>query len=421
MLGLIFADLRRLWLGSLFVSLIVALAVALGVTVILQERAIRVGSARAAEKFDLVIGAPGSETQLVLSSVFLQPSPLPLMSGDILAKLSKDERVAWVAPIGFGDSYGESPIVGTTIPLVENIASGFSEGRIFAKEGEAILGAHTALRLGDTIKPTHGTAETGGHTHTEMAYTAVGRLKETGTAWDRAVLVPIQAVWHIHGMEGGDHDQEDHVGEAAGHDEGEDHDDHEAHPDAPIVEDWQLGEVPGLPALLVKPKNFAGAYKLRQEYRKETSVAVFPAEVLTKLYATLGDAKLVLVAVAYGAQILVAAALLLVTVMHINQRRRQIGALRAFGVPRGALFSIVWLEQFCLLATGIVIGFAGGYAAAQFIATMLRGQSGVRMPVEFASDDVSLAIMLVVASAILAAVPAILAYRQPPASALRAQ
>ena len=46
----------------------------------------------------------------------------------------------------------------------------------------------------------HGTAEDGGQTHTELAYRIVGRLKPTGTSWDRAILVPIQAVWHIHGM-----------------------------------------------------------------------------------------------------------------------------------------------------------------------------------------------------------------------------
>lgn len=72
MLRFILADLTRFRLGAVVVVLIVALAVALGVAVTLQERALRLGSARAAEKFDLIIGAAGSETQLVLSSVFLR-------------------------------------------------------------------------------------------------------------------------------------------------------------------------------------------------------------------------------------------------------------------------------------------------------------------------------------------------------------
>ena len=48
MIRFILADLRRLWAGSLVVVLLVALATALGVSVILQERALRLGSARAA-------------------------------------------------------------------------------------------------------------------------------------------------------------------------------------------------------------------------------------------------------------------------------------------------------------------------------------------------------------------------------------
>lgn len=450
MIRFILADLRRMWLGSLVIALIVALAVALGVAVTLQERALRLGSARAADKFDLVIGAAGSENQLVLSSVFLQPSPLPLVDGDVLAKLSSDPRVAWAAPIGFGDTFNNYPVVGTTTPLVNNVSSGFAEGSVFDREGEAVIGSAVALRIGSEIKPTHGTVETGGHTHTELAHRVVGRLQPTGTAWDRAILVPIQAVWHIHGLGVEDHDEHEHehdhdhedgtVADAGGdhvddhaHEEGEDHDhahgheeehDHEhgeghaAHADALLNESWGEG-VPGLPAILVKPKTFADAYKLRQEYRQEPTLAVFPGEVLTRLYATLGDAKLVLVAVAAGSQVLVAASLLLVTVMHISQRRRQIGALRAFGAPRGALFGIVWTELFGLVLAGIVTGFAVGYGAARLISNRLMAESGVNMPVGFEKGDITLAAVLLVVAAVLAAIPAVMAYRQSPASALR--
>jgi putative ABC transport system permease protein len=423
MIRFILADLRRLWMGSLVVVLLVALATALGVSVVLQERALRLGSARAADRFDLVIGAGGSETQLVLSSVFLQPSPLPLMSGEVLGKLAADPRVDWAAPIGFGDSFSGFPIVGTTTMLAQNLSGGLTEGKVFAREGEAVIGAAVNLPLGGEIKPMHGSLEEGGETHTELVYHIAGRLRPPGTAWDRAILVPIQAVWHIHGLEA-----EEHAGEAAEaeheHEEaGADHDAHEHHgepdPDAVLEETWTAG-APGLPAILVKPKTIADAYKLRQEYRSGNTVAVFPGEVLTNLYATLGDAKQILVAVASGAQLLVAASLVLVTVIHIGQRRRQIGALRAFGAPRGAIFGIVWLEFFFLVAVGIGLGFAFGYAAALTLSGMFSETSGIAMPVGFAREDAGLAGILLAFAAILAALPAVLAYRQSPAQALRA-
>ncbi|MEI2298466.1 ABC transporter permease [Ensifer sp. MJa1] len=410
MIRFILADLREHWLGSVVVVLIVALAVALGVAVTLEERALRLGSARAADKFDLVIGAAGSENQLVLSSVFLQPAPLPLIDGTVLPRLTSDPRVAWAAPIGFGDSFSGYPIVGTTTSLVDNLSGGLAEGELFAREGEAVIGASVALKLGDVIKPMHGSAGEGGHTHGELAYRAVGRLKATGTAWDRAILVPIQAVWDIHGMR---HDADEHQGGR------EDEHDHGAvDPNAPINESWGI-EVPGVPAILVKPRTIADAYKLRQEFRQGATLAVFPAEVLTRLYATLGDAKRVLFAVAVGSQALIAASLLLVTIMHIGQRRKQIGALRAFGASRNALFSIVWLQLFALVAMGISTGFAIGYGAAIVISRMVADGSGVNVPVDFAPDDIRLAVVLLAFAAALSALPAILTYRQPPATALR--
>ncbi|MND24345.1 FtsX-like permease family protein [Agrobacterium tumefaciens] len=481
MIGFILADLRRLWLGGAVVVLLVALATALGVAVTLQERSLRLGSARAADKFDLVVGAAGSETQLVLSSIFLQAAPLPLVDGAVLTRLAADPRVAWAAPVGFGDSFSGYPIVGTTTSLVGNTTPGFTEGRMFALEGEAVLGAAVNLSLGAEIKPMHGTAETGGHTHTEIAYTVVGRLQPTGTPWDRAILVPIQAVWHVHGLgqdhghdhgeaegvnhadaDGGGHqaDGRDHAHDHA-HEDGEHHEDGDTHsegeaghdhavvqtgaqqgqnevpasnassghaeadhhggidPDAPIVETFGEG-LPGLPAILVKPKTIADAYRLRQEYRSGNTLGVFPGEVLTGLYATLGDAKMVLSAVAAGSQGLVAAALMLVTVIHIGQRRRQIGALRAFGAPRGSVFAIVWLELFFLVALGVGIGFLVGLGAAHIGAQLFTARSGVILPVGFTGEDLRLALFLLGFTAVLAAIPALLAYRQSPAAALRA-
>lgn len=425
MIRFILADLRRLWAASLVIVALVALATALGVTVTLQERTLRLGSARAADKFDLVVGAPGSETQLVLSSVFLQPAPLVLLPGEVLHRLSADPRVAWVAPIGFGDGYKGYPIVGTTTVLVSGTTTGFLDGQMFAKEGEALIGSAVKLEVGSEVHPMHLEAGGQSHEHKELAYRVVGRLKPTDTAWDRAILVPIQAVWHLHGL--GVHHDADHAAEADHHDDhDDDHDeDHDEHhhghldPAAPIDENWQ-GELPGSPALLVKPKTIGDAYKLRQEYRSNhETLAVFPAEVLTRLYSTLGDARKVLMYVAYGAEGLVAASLMLITLIHVNQRRRQIGALRAFGAPRGAVFGIVWGELFAIVVVGVGAGFGIGYTVAKVLAVSFTADSGVALPIEFTTGDLGTAALLLGFAAVLSALPALIAYRQPPAKALR--
>ena len=59
-LPVVMADYRRNRLLLAITFALIALAVAIGVGVIAQERALRQGSARAADDFDLLIGAPGS-------------------------------------------------------------------------------------------------------------------------------------------------------------------------------------------------------------------------------------------------------------------------------------------------------------------------------------------------------------------------
>jgi putative ABC transport system permease protein len=406
MIRFILSDLRRMWAGALVVVLLVALAVALGVAVTLQERGLRLGSARAADKFDLIVGAAGGPTQLVLSSVFLQAAPLPLLPGETLQKLSSDPRVKWAAPIGFGDSVRDQPVVGTTTTLIAETAKGFADGRMFAQEDEAVAGAATDLAIGATVVPMHGLAGESTHQHADVRYRIVGKLKPTSTAWDRAILVPIQAVWHIHGL--GEHDA---------HDE---HDHHGFDADAALHEDWSDAELPGLPAILVKPKTIADAYKLRQDYRAAPTQAVFPAEVLTALYATMGDARAVLAAIAIGAQVLVAAALILVTVVHVGQRRRQIGALRAFGAPRGAVFALVWGELMALIGAGVALGYALGWGVSAALGAGFTAKNGVVLPVGFVPEDGIGVLALLGFAALLAAVPAWRAYAEPTVDALRA-
>lgn len=427
MIAFILADLRRFLSGAVAIVVLLALSVALSSVVTLQERAVRLGTARASDKFDLVIGAAGSDTQLTLSSVFLQPSPLPLMSGAMLETLAKDERVAFAAPIGFGDSAMGFPIVGTTTPLIAALSPKLGEGAMFSRLGEAVIGSAVDLPIGSKVNPMHGTVETGGHAHTEVSYRVSGKMAPTGTAWDRSILVPIRTVWQLHGMTAHeDHDHDEHLkkpGNGFGVLSNEDphkHDHaHDIDVDAAIDENFHA-DSPGVPAILVKPKSIADAYRLRQEYRSDRTLAIFPAEVLTRLYSTLGDARSLLLGIAVGTQVIVIFALLLVAVMHIGARKRQIGALRALGAPILSIMAIVWGELFFLLLLGILLGLVIGYAVAHAITAWLTATTAVQMPVEFALGDVWLAAGFIIVAAVVALIPALMTLRMSPAAALRA-
>lgn len=69
----VLADLRALRWVAWIAPLLVAIAVSVGVALSAQERGLRQATAQAASDFDLLIGAPGSQTQLVLTTVYLNP------------------------------------------------------------------------------------------------------------------------------------------------------------------------------------------------------------------------------------------------------------------------------------------------------------------------------------------------------------
>lgn len=404
MIRFVLADLRRHGAGAVVVLLLVAFATGLGMAVRMEERALRLGSARAADRFDLVVGAPGSETQLVLTAIFLQPAPLTLLPGTALKRLDEDPRVEMAAPVAFGDSYYGFPIVGTTAAFVEGSGFRIAEGgHGFTALDEAVVGARTPFVIGDRIRPMHGLPGQESEEHDEIVYRVAGRLEPSATPWDRAILTPVEGVWRMHGL------GEEHGGEG----------EHEGEPPAHIGPPWGA-DTPGVPAIVVKPRSIANAYQLRGENRSETSLAVFPGEVLTRLYATLGDARMALTAIAIGTQALAAAAVILVAMMHLSQRRRQIGALRAFGAPRLAVFGVVWAELLLIIGGGVVAGVALGYAGARALAAVFVRQSGMALPVTLEASDVAFAGLLLLVGAGIAVIPAVLAYRQPTAQSLRA-
>jgi putative ABC transport system permease protein len=403
---LIRADLARSRLGVAIVVVVVALAVALGVTLSAAERGVRRGSADAAAAFDLVIGMPGSAAQLVLTTVYLQPAALPLLPGEVLARLGGEPGIAWAAPIGFGDNWRGMPIVGTTAEFATRGGRlPLAQGRPFAALGEAVVGASVGLDIGAPIEPAHGIHgrarearddEEDGRGHGGVEYRVVGRMRPTGTPWDRAILVPIETVWQIHALGTGHAEDSTRIGPP-----------------------WEARDVPGVPAIVVKPESVASAYALRARYRSGGTAAVFPAEVLVELYGILGNLRDLVTALALATQVLVGIAILLAVAAALATRRRSLAVLRAIGAPREFLFTVVWGELVLIIGAGSFLGLALGYAAAFALAAWMDLATGIAAPVTLAWREVGLAVGLVVVGSLLAAVPAASAYRRPPAIDLK--
>jgi putative ABC transport system permease protein len=402
---LAFAMIRRnASVCATFVALI-ALAVGVGAAITAQERALRHGSARAADPFDLVVAAPGSVSDLLLTVIYLRPGSVELLQGEPLRRLMSENRAEFVAPIGFGDSLNGDPVVGTIPALVSHLAADGLEGRIFANVAEAVVGHASPLAIGATFQATHGhgpEAEDGAY-HPQ-ALTVVGRLPRTGSPWDRAILVPIEYVWQVHGLSDG------HGG--AGDRQSEAH-------DRSIGPPFDLATMPGIPAAVIKPRTLADAYGLRNTWRTAETTAFFPAEVLVQLYELLGDARLVMGSLALATELLLVAAILAGILILMRLYRQRFAVLRALGASRAYIFAVVWSFSFTLIAAGCLIGLGVAAVICGLVSEFFEQATGIALDAAVGRTELALAASIAGLGALAALTPAVLLYRRPVVEALR--
>jgi len=401
-LPVVISDLRQSRSSALAIVALIAVAVALGVAVTSQERAVRSGTARAADDFDLLVGAKGSPAQFILTTVYLSPAPLDLVPEHALRRLQGEAGVIFVAPLVFGDSYRGFPIIGATSDFVSRGGTRqLAEGHVFSTVNEVVIGADVALPLGASFTSTHGQPrdhreQSDAPAHEGFSYVAVGRLPRSGTAWDRAIIAPVEALWRLHAR-------------PSGHREGS----------AQIGPPWDGEPLPEVSAIVVNPRSVADAYRLRARYRDTATMAVFPAEVLVEMYAMLGDARDLLWLIALVTQALVVAAVLLAVFATLAQRRRQLGVLRALGASRRYVFLVVWFHASALITVGASVGLLLGWSGAMGLSMVLHARTGLSVPVTIWWPEIGLVVILAAVGALLATIPSWLSYRQPVSSLLR--
>lgn len=346
---------RFRWTNLTFV-LLIAVSVGIGVGLIAQERGLRKGTARAADKFDLIVAAPGSEITMMFAAVYLQPSDVPLLSGEAFNDIATHDSVDLAAPIAFGDSYRDSPVVGTTAEFILHLSGGLAEGRLFAATGEAVAGASVALALGAQVEPAHGVgdaAEEDAHAGSDL--TIVGRMPPTGSPWDRAILVPVEAVWEVHALVNG----------------------HAPERRSQIGPPFDPDFFPGTPAVLVRAEALWANYALRSDFTRDDMMAFFPGAVLAQLHSLMGDVRQVMSVMAVLTQVLVTAGVLTGLIVLARLFARRLALLRALGAPGRFVFAVVWAYAASLIVAGSLAGLAIGWITVRVISDVVTAHTDI--------------------------------------------
>ncbi len=386
---------RFRWTNLCCIALI-AVSIGMGAGVITQERALRDGSARAADRFDMVITAPGSDVTMMLATVYLEITDAPLLNGTLFNEVANHPQVALAAPLAYGDSHMGAPVIGTTEGFVRHLAEGQIEGRMWQDPFEAIVGAAIDLKIGDSFVPAHGLGDAAQEGLHGDRIAVVGRMAPTGSPWDRAILVPAESVWLTHGL-------------ADGH-----------------AEPGQLGPpfdaefFPGTPAIVVIPRSLASAYLLRQEFtRDRETMAFFPGAVLGNLHRLMGDVRQAMSVLTLVCQALVAAAVMLSLFILSRLFARQVAVLRALGAPGRFVVAVVWAYAMVLLVAGTLTGLVIGQGAAQLLSAVLSSRTELALNARIGWPELHLAAGFVTLGGALALLPALAALRRPIAEALR--
>ncbi|TCL76940.1 putative ABC transport system permease protein [Hydrogenispora ethanolica] len=397
-LRIVWRNLSAKPLQSMVTVAIVALAVALTVTLMLLAEGIHQGLVRATEPFDLIVGAKGSPIQLVLNTVFLQDTPIGNIEEALVDDLAARPGVAAALPMGFGDNYRGYRIVGTAPALFEQRVAPsrppwlqLAEGRPFRAQFEAVIGAKAArdlrIKVGETFASVHGlSVHEQGEAHGHNPYRVVGILKPVGGPYDQAILVSMESIWHIHEHHEAEED------EAAE----EEHDGHEH----------------GVTAILVKPRGYADAMRLYQQFQSEPRAQlVFPAQVIVQFFALMGQGEQVLQLIA---ALVIAMTLLTVALTlygSAQSRSREQAVLRAIGANAGDIFRIILLEGVVTVGAGLVCGLLVGHGLFGVLAGILQQQTAITIGLGGSWKELVLAGGVVGFGLLASLAPAALAYR----------
>ena len=202
-------------LQTLLTVLVIALGIAMSLSVMIVSSGIKQGIAEASKPYGMLVGSKGSANQLVFNTIYLMDTPLANLPLAYVEELQQDERVQLAVPFGLGDHYRGYRIVGTTEQFFELRTAPseepyfqIAEGRIFQQPFEAVVGRKaaraTGLGIGDTFLSGHGVIQGNekDHSHAEHPYTLVGIMEELSAPADMGIYVPIESYWISHGQLG---------------------------------------------------------------------------------------------------------------------------------------------------------------------------------------------------------------------------
>jgi putative ABC transport system permease protein len=161
-----------------------------------------------AESTPLLVGAKGSQLELVLNALYFHAERPPEISHQLVSEIN-DTGLAKAIPLNTRFQTRGAPIVGTNLDYFAFRDLQLSDGRMMGLLGECVIGANVARKhgvgVGDSLVSSPETVfDLAGVYPLKMNITGV--LETNGSADDDAVFVDVRTTWVIQGLGHGHQD-----------------------------------------------------------------------------------------------------------------------------------------------------------------------------------------------------------------------
>ena len=397
-----------------FTAALTVLSIALAVLLLLGVERIRHESresfAAVISGTDLVVGARSSPVHLLLSAVFHIGNATNNLRWDSYLAIAARPEVAWTIPLTLGDSHRGYRVLGTTFGYFEHFRFAndrrlvLAQGRVFADEHEAVLGAEVAQALqykpGNSIVIAHGAGDVSFSLHEQHPFKVAGILARTGTPVDRTVHVSLEGLNAVH-ADTGESEAADPLAASVREQR------HAAEKTASTAR--------AITAFLIGLKSRSTALSMQRwvnEYSGEPLTAVLPGVALQEVWEITSAVEKTLFAVSGLVVIVGLAGMLVALLTSLSERRREMAILRSVGARPVHVFALILGEAAFLTAAGIALGVAALYTGLLAGQTWLESRLGLFIAVGLPSAyEFGLIVLVGTAGLLIGLIPAYRIYR----------
>ncbi len=451
LLTIAWKSIRQRLLSSSLTGLSVALGVALMIAVLILNNTLAGVFGQRNSGFDMIIGPKGSETQLVMSTLYRIEKPIENLPWRYYVDWKKNDLVEHAIPVSIGDTSeeGQFPIVGTTVDYFR-VPYGYDgpkplpfglDGELPGGMWDSVIGWEVARKnnwkIGTKFRMVHSGAE--GHVHDEK-FTVRGILGKTGTPNDRTVFVNIDGFNFFD-----DHQkpieeaiareaeffqepraalEEKYAKQIAAARRAKERGGHVHSHDAPLDIQKEVSAIfivakddPNLPGLGKQVFISSAMADLKEGIQAQ---GVIPTAVMRNIMDKLvGNIRLALM-ILTGMIIAVSGIGIFVSIYNsMSERRREIAIMRALGARRITVLAIILAEAILLCVGGFFVGLLLGHGAIALGAPLIEARSGLLLE-RFTFDPIEFTVLpaIIALAALVGIVPALTAYRTDVADAL---